>query len=54
MSEWEGWLVEKRYYKATVEADDWEDAKSALSEASIDHSAPHYIDWEVYDIKEVV
>jgi hypothetical protein len=52
MSKWEGWVIEKRYYKVAVFADDWEEARNKVVEIDV-AGTPDDFDWEIYDLVEV-
>ena len=54
MSKWQGWIVRKQYFKVEVEADDWETAQDLALEADVDTESPDNIDWDIYDLEEVV
>jgi hypothetical protein len=53
MPKFQGYLIRKEYFKIEVEAEDWSDAKDKILDAEIDDE-PVDIDWDVYDIEEVV
>jgi hypothetical protein len=48
-----GWVVEKQYYKVTIEADSWLDAKDELCGFNSNWAKPDGCDTEIYDLEEV-
>ena len=53
MNKYQGWVIRKEYFKVEVEADSWEEAKDKVWDAEL-VDEPVDINWEIYDVEEVV
>ena len=57
MNKYQGYVIQKFYYKVEVESDSWEEARDKILDADISGQEPVDIDWDIYDvelIKELV
>ena len=50
---YQGWVIRKEYFKVEVEASSWEEAREKMWDFEI-VDEPVDIDWEIYDVEEVV
>lgn len=50
---YQGYVIRKEYFKVEVEADNWAEAKDKMWDIEITDE-PVDIDWEIYDVEEVV
>jgi len=50
---YQGWVIQKQYYKIELEADSWEEAKDMAWEVDLSGRKPDDYDMEIYDIEEV-
>ena len=53
MPKFSGVLIKKEYFQIEVDAEDIDEARDLISEATIEDE-PYDIDWEVYDVQEEV
>ena len=51
MPKFKGWIVEKKYFKAEVEADSWEEAEKQIWHCDLDEVFD--TQWDLYDLEEV-
>lgn len=52
MPKYAGVLIKKEYFDIEVEADNIDEARDLISEATIEDE-PYDVDWETYDVKEI-
>ena len=52
MPKYAGVLIKKEYFDIEIEADNIDEARDLISEATIEDE-PYDVDWETYDVKEV-
>jgi hypothetical protein len=50
---YQGWVIRKEYFKVEVEAGSWEEAKEKMWDVEL-VDEPVDLDWEIYDVEEVV
>ena len=50
---YQGWVIRKEYFKVELDAGSWEEAREKMWDFEI-VDEPVDIDWEIYDVEEVV
>jgi hypothetical protein len=51
MPRYSGWIVEKKYFKAEVEADSWDQAEKLIWHCDLDDVFD--TQWDLYDLEQV-